>query len=346
MFNVPKDLLEYFMEENCGIFALALHNIFSYELAYLMDDANPWSNRIDSIIHVFTIDENNVAFDITGARSIQDIKVAYYDVEEPRIAYIDAYSLIILMGEDDVECPLQPFNDEDFEIAKSIIKSNMLKYKYNIKQNPVKLNLPIRQFKKLYHVGTMQLTDKRVNSLEGAGLSVSTEPDAWRRIARGFVGGYTWSLIKNVGRLVDYYKLTKEQKRVITNWGIIKGFVEKIIMYRVSYYDDELDATVYSLYDTYIEAMREVTEQDEDTYKLQRIFDIAFTNKLNVRVRRMAAQRAAVSVFDLLLTVYIEDETDLDGIWWQDELDIYKYSAPRGVIVPSKIATWTKIRLD
>ena len=45
-------------------------------------------------------------------------------------------------------------------------------------------------------------------------------------------------------------------------------------------------------------------------------------------------------VFDYVLPLYAE-ELGYDGVWWEDILDIGKFSAPRGVIVPSKISSWT-----
>ena len=52
------------------------------------------------------------------------------------------------------------------------------------------------------------------------------------------------------------------------------------------------------------------------------------------------------STFDILLTVYLENNTEYDGIWWEEELDVLKYSAPRGVIFNSKLKTWDIKKID
>jgi len=42
----------------------------------------------------------------------------------------------------------------------------------------------------------------------------------------------------------------------------------------------------------------------------------------------------------LLLTIFVEKTTNYDGIWWNDKLDVSKYSAARGVIFNSKLNNW------
>ena len=48
---------------------------------------------------------------------------------------------------------------------------------------------------------------------------------------------------------------------------------------------------------------------------------------------------------DYAATAYAEDVLDLDGVWWNDELDVSAYSAPRGVIFASKMGAWTATRI-
>jgi hypothetical protein len=47
-----------------------------------------------------------------------------------------------------------------------------------------------------------------------------------------------------------------------------------------------------------------------------------------------------VMVPGLIATVYVEDVTDLDGVWWDAPLDVLAYSAPRGVIAPKRLFSW------
>lgn len=67
------------------------------------------------------------------------------------------------------------------------------------------------------------------------------------------------------------------------------------------------------------------------------------TDKLRQRTMHSAEP---VMVPDLIAMVYVEDATNLDGVWWQDRLDVSAYSAPRGAIVPKMLPLWAFRRVD
>jgi hypothetical protein len=51
--------------------------------------------------------------------------------------------------------------------------------------------------------------------------------------------------------------------------------------------------------------------------------------------------------FDLVLNLYAEAELpDVDGVWWNERLDPDRHQAPRGVILPSRIARWDAVAAD
>jgi hypothetical protein len=194
--------------------------------------------------------------------------------------------------------------------------------------------IPTKSFKQLYHVGSLDASKKREGSYEGAGLSVSTHPDAWRRIAKGFVTGDTYVLQKSGNKFLSANNLNKSAKNTIQQWAVKNGLLEPSIVYRVSYYDDELDSEVYSDYDSYEQAKLEA-DDESDIKKI--VGSYKPTDKLKTLTKN--PRMTPTSVLDYVLPLYAE-ELGYDGVWWQDTLDIGKFSAPRGVIVPSKISTW------
>lgn len=51
--------------------------------------------------------------------------------------------------------------------------------------------------------------------------------------------------------------------------------------------------------------------------------------------------------FEFALTVFVDETTTLDGVWWEDRLDVrVGGSAPRGTIVPSRLDDWSVTRLE
>jgi len=197
---------------------------------------------------------------------------------------------------------------------------------------------PTKSFPKLWHVGTMDTTHKRNGSFEGAGLSVSTHPEAWRRIARGHVTGPTWILTKPGNKFLDHYRLTEAQSTEIAKWAVQNGYAETATLYRVSHYDDELESEVYTDYHTREEAEYEA---DEESPIKEIVGGLVGTDSLHERTRTDASP---VMVADLLSTLYAEDVLGLDGVWWNDKLSPEAYSAPRGVIFQSKVKEWSFVK--
>lgn len=200
--------------------------------------------------------------------------------------------------------------------------------------------LPTVSFKKLFHVGSLDSARKRSGSYEGAGLSVSTHPDAWRRIARGYVVGDTYRATKDGNVFLAAHKLSKQATADIAKWAVENKLLEPAVTYRVSYYDDELESEVYSDFDSLEAAEYEANDPSEikeiqggykATQKLQTL-----TN--NPRI-------APTGILEYVLPLYAEQQ-GYDGVWWQDKLAPEKYSAPRGVIVPSKVASWTFTKIE
>jgi len=198
-------------------------------------------------------------------------------------------------------------------------------------------DMPTISLKDLYHVGTMDASKKGDFSYEGNGLSVSTEPNAWRRIARGQVAGDTYTATKQGNSFLDSHKLTPQHNEQIKQWAIQNGFVEQQETVTVSWYDDEMDDTLSQTFNSMADAEAEhgeyIDDYDVDVDK----GGIVPTDKL----KKATGQRRieATGVLEYVLPLYAES-LGLDGVWWADELDVSKLSAPRGVIVPGKIDTW------
>ena len=208
--------------------------------------------------------------------------------------------------------------------------------------------LPRRALSRVYHVGSMEVASKSETSLEGSGLSVSLHPEEWRRIAQ--LGAEPVNaLTKETGSFLDARRLTKAQRAAVTAWGVARGYAEEKALYRYHYpeEDDDGDDEVWRYMDFTTEAGRqEQADYDQDSLdedevprtRLETVKGYLPTAKL--RAATMQAHIDASGVFDLLLTVYGETQTDADGVWWNERLSVNALSAPRGVIFNSRLADW------
>lgn len=194
---------------------------------------------------------------------------------------------------------------------------------------------PIRTFDRLWHVGSMVASAKRKGSYEGAGLSVSRHPNAWTQIARGHVNGDIWELTKPNNRFLDYHAMPYRLKTQIRQWGIEQGYIEETTHFRIRYYDDEWEQERWMDFNTREEAEEEAEMMDLEN-PIEEITDaLKATPKLDARTMNAGGDMEA------LVPVWVEDMTDLDGVWWQDSYDPDRLSAPRGVIMQSKMREWS-----
>lgn len=204
----------------------------------------------------------------------------------------------------------------------------------------------------LYHVGTMDISKKSKDSYEGNGLSVSMCPSAWESIAR--ICNYNvWKLEKENINLLDYYKVPTYIRENITLWGIENGYLEEVFgRYFYCYYDEELGRDIATLCSCFEEALEEacldnlyetyddfINSKDGDKDMIYPVKSYRATEKLKSLSLIDISEEDSVEQNFIL---YIENNTNYDGIYWDETLDILSLSAPRGVIFNSKLSSFSK----
>lgn len=204
-------------------------------------------------------------------------------------------------------------------------------------------SLPLIFRDEVFHVGSFDVSDKGEQgaSLEGNGLSVSLHPDEWTAIAR--LGGRpTWKLTAGAGhgQFLDARALDSDQTAMIVSWGVDQNLVSTVERWKGSWVDDEggseAPQRVWSLYRSKDEAILE-TEELEDA-KVEAVMVHAPTVKM---CERCGFNPGDMNAVDILKTFFAEDY-GLDGVWWEDTLDRWALSAPRGVINRTSLEAWSK----
>lgn len=194
---------------------------------------------------------------------------------------------------------------------------------------PVFEHLPLTRVSAVHHVGTLEVADRKKQSYEGEGLAVSLDPDDWARIAK--LPGQTWTLRRRDGeslRFVSFRDMRPEEVQKVRAWGQRNGWCEPRTVYRVHWYDDELDQQVWMECDTKAEALEEQEARDPDELIAE---TIAWRPTEAFPDKRITSD---CDPSDVLLAHYIrEHRPDYDGVWWDDEYTPDALSCPRGVIV-------------
>lgn len=212
-----------------------------------------------------------------------------------------------------------------------------------------------KKIETLYHVGTMDIANKSNFSLEGNGLSVSICPREWMKIAR-LSSSTIWSLYKKDIKMLDYYSLTEDDFKIATQWGVEQGFLNETVVYKSIKFDDEMDCDLEMTHDTFEHACEEACFDEEyssyeeyldykeyECYRVEKCVGYNPTEKLK---RLSMVNVDSTNSKEINLLIFLEKNTDLDGVYWDEVLDIYKYSAPRGVIFNSKVNTFSRDKVS
>ena len=186
----------------------------------------------------------------------------------------------------------------------------------------------------LTHIGNLNAADKHNRSHEGQGLSVSRDPDAWQKIAR--LSGDTWSIgPAEPARFLNYHELTPDQREAIADYGVQAGYVTREIVYRVSYWDEEAEDKV-----SFLERDRAAADYEAEDIEGSEIDEIPALMATE-QFKDSTVRYGDIGVDQILATVWVNEAAlEFDGVWWDDNLDVDKLSAPRGVIVPRAIERW------
>lgn len=185
-----------------------------------------------------------------------------------------------------------------------------------------------------YHVGTLKKEDKRNDSYEGLGLSVSICPDAWRKIAK--LPGETFYCEKTLPLLNFYgqeFEIKKEclDKKLLVNECRYKSFLT-----------NEDGDECFMVHKTKDAALLEV---DGDESLVKKFTTVVASEKLLKNLGK-DFQYSDIHALQLASTVLVDKYKGFsnyyDGVYFDEKLDVHNYSAPRGVIAPSKIDNYIK----
>lgn len=208
-----------------------------------------------------------------------------------------------------------------------------------------------KEIETLYHVGSMDISQKSLFAIEGNGLSVSICPKDWMKIAK-MKDSTIWKLYKKNIKMLDYHSLTENDFNLATSWGITEGYLKEFEVYSVTKFDDDMNCDLHSIHDTFEDALNKASiEEKYDTFesyisnrkslypRIEKIKGYKPTKKLNsLSMVNVDIQNSK----QINLLLFLEKNTDLDGVYWNEELNLSKNSAPKGVIFNSKINDFSK----
>lgn len=223
------------------------------------------------------------------------------------------------------------------------------------------MKVPVIEIPHVYHVGTLNPDFRQRNtngcSYEGACLSVSDCPEAWRRIAR--LNGPTWVLNRPGSLFLDLHAARAEStlNESVREFGVRQGLVIEKTAWRAWTYDEESDDWRFSLHasqeDAFAEADADGEYEDPESVPgpderpgVEPTRVLVATQILAHRVERPDLAQGVEDASDFLWMAWAEECVPeeggrLDGVWWRDTYAPELLSAPRGGIFPDRMKDWT-----
>ena len=199
-------------------------------------------------------------------------------------------------------------------------------------------SLPVITFKQLTHKGNPSRHKPECNSYEGCLLSVSEHPDEWDEIVRG-LKGKVWNvrLPDSPLRLIAMRRIPGKVREALRKVGITLGLIRETQGYKISWWDDEDEATRYI---TTCDKEEADAEMGEEGRTLTRHTLYLATPKL---ARYWGLRHGKGSLGDqdaseALLAYLVEWNGTHHGLWWQDAYAPARLACPRGALFQSVVS--------
>jgi hypothetical protein len=214
------------------------------------------------------------------------------------------------------------------------------------------INLPLIERPDLYHIGTMDASESDPHSYEGHLLSVSEDPDTWRRIAR--LSGDEWSLTCPNAFFVDVHAVREDSEiwNAFLFWADSKGLVEFVDCHIATWYDDEFGCDMsqdfLSREDLEAEFADRIGEEEGDVTASVRKHTPRLTEKAMQKyglTRLDSAWDVTYALPDWVRAKFCPHDARIKGLWWEDENDPSILSAPCGGIFPEMVEMFTALNL-
>jgi hypothetical protein len=191
--------------------------------------------------------------------------------------------------------------------------------------------LPKISLSEMFHVGTLDIGSRSENTYEGhLGLSVSGFPEEWGMIAS--LGGDIYELINENGSFFDFHQITDDMWAEIYAWAVEEGYLVPHTYFAFDYEDCEWEMILRSTHFTEIEAQEEACGEHV-------IFPISGFSGTEKYARLVGEKQRNDAT--LILTVIAKINQNIDGVFWNDTLDVSRLSAPRAIILNEKLSRWT-----
>ena len=184
--------------------------------------------------------------------------------------------------------------------------------------------------------------------LEGNAIAVSLHPRAWAKIAR--IGTDAPVVVLKYDRpALDVYKWLRKRHlqgvKEVTSWGVRNGWIQKAV--DVLEWSVTGDASGEPV-EGYVRYREEDWQKphEENVIKVEYVPGWRFEIKAFRHIQRHGYESSESCMTAEILNLWLVDQHPEFGmLWYDEELDVYNYSAPRGAIPEAYLGEVEPLRI-
>ena len=185
-------------------------------------------------------------------------------------------------------------------------------------------------------------------SLDGPGISVSTDPDFWRQAAG--LNGPDIYLYRSDAHFVDVMAFTPEERREIEVWALRNRHITRCSYWVVDYFDETLEDFVEFRSTSREAAAAKVGRSVEDEVKAALTHSNACDVVDGYQLRPAAMKKLGrwpdpLNWEAAIVMIYVREVAmvkmpQIVGIWWDEAPSQEDASGPRGLIFPEALSAF------
>lgn len=204
--------------------------------------------------------------------------------------------------------------------------------------------LPTRSFKVLFHIGGLETPQQEYPSHEGPLLSASECPREWQQIAR-LKEDTLWQITSEGSQKIQLVDMRRKNWSQLEKWGLAQGLLETQRWWWTPCATSEEGEIQYCWSQNPEEDMDPEIEGVLPEEKEKAVPSVALQTFWSQRIPKVKKERTPWHSIDALVSALVENAqrilppnhpNSLDGLFWNDTLDVYNLSAPRAGLLPNR----------
>ena len=204
----------------------------------------------------------------------------------------------------------------------------------------------LKKYQKLYHIGTLDISNKDINSTNGNGLSITINPNEWKELLHTN-SNKLWSLYKDNINLIDYDSLTTEDFEISKRWALNHKYIKEDVKFEINIFNKKLGfnekVKFNSLYEIHKEGYLNEEYENYEEYEFFKEYEDIDVKKIVKYIPTSKMTNLSMTILNednldsIIMLLFLELNSDIDGVYWTEPLKIFNKFNSNGILFNSRV---------